>query len=172
MRPAGPAQADGLLGVHGVTRREVERWVAQAAEEIVAHLGDGLELVEVTFKPEGRRLVLRVTIDREGGVSLDHCEAVSHALSDRLDAHDPIPQQYHLEVSSPGLDRPLVRESDYERFAGRTVRLSTYAPIDGRRNWEGQLLGLSDGNVRLLVDRREVAIPYDGIARCRLVPQF
>lgn len=153
-------------------RQEVEEWVRASVEDILATRDDQLELVEVTFRREGRDWVLRVTLDHPEGVTLDHCQEVSERLSDLLDEVDPIPQRYHLEVSSPGLDRPLVREEDYSRFAGRTVKLSTFAPVDGRRNWVGKLLGLVDGHVHLLVDEREVAIPYEGIARCRLVPQI
>ena len=150
-------------------RREVEEWVRATVEDILAGQNE-LELVEVTFRSEGGRNILRVTLDRPGGVTLADCEWVSEALGRRLDEEDPIPSRYFLEVSSPGLDRPLVRAEDYQRFAGREVRLSTYAPINGRRNWQGELIGLTEGVVRLRVGGEEVAIPYEQVARCRLVP--
>lgn len=153
-------------------RQDVEAWAAEAVEQLLAGRDDQLELVEVTFRPEGRQWVLRVTLDRPGGVTLDHCQEVSQALSRLLDEHDPIRQRYSLEVSSPGLDRPLVKAADYARFAGREVKLSTYAPVEGRRNWQGTLVGLVDGEVKLLVGGEEISIPLEGVARCRLVPQF
>lgn len=156
----------------GMRRQDAVRWVAETVEDILQQRGDGLELVEVTFRTEGPRLILRVTLDGPDGITLEHCQQVSRALSARLDEEDPIPQRYYLEVSSPGLDRPLVKEKDYVRFAGREVRLSTYAPLDGRRNFQGKLVKLEDGHVHLVVDGKPVAIPFEGVARCRLVPQF
>lgn len=153
-------------------RQEVEAWVRNAVEGILARRTDGMELVDVTFRPEGGRRILRVTLDRPGGITLDDCEEISNALSALLDQEDPIPQSYYLEVSSPGVDRPLVREEDYRRFAGQQVKITTYAPIDGRKNWQGELIGLSDGQVRLRVDQQLVSIPYDKVAKARLVPQW
>src|SRR5690606_15676612 len=97
-----------------VKRQEVEAWVREAVEALLAQPADGIagdiELVDVTFRPEGGRRILRVTLDRPGGITLDDCQAVSNALSALLDEEDPIPYSYYLEVSSPGVDRPLVRE--------------------------------------------------------------
>lgn len=159
-----------------VKRQEVEAWVREAVEALLAQPADGIagdiELVDVTFRPEGGRRILRVTLDRPGGITLDDCQAVSNALSALLDEEDPIPYSYYLEVSSPGVDRPLVREEDYRRFAGQQVKVSTYAPIDGRKNWQGELIGLTDGQVRLMVDQQLVSIPYEMVARARLVPQW
>lgn len=107
----------------------------------------GLELVDVTFRREGGAWYLRVFLDRPGGLRLEDCEAVSGELSRFLDATDPIPQRYYLEVSSPGEERPLRRESDFVRFAGRPVRLRV-----GHRKLRGVLEGVAAGRVRV---RRE-----------------
>ncbi|MGH9749287.1 MAG: ribosome maturation factor RimP [Candidatus Polarisedimenticolia bacterium] len=130
----------------------------------------GMELVDVEIKrgPEG--MMVRVYIDRQGGVSVDDCATISRRLSAALDVEDPLPVRYTLEVSSPGLDRPLVRDPDFERFAGRRIRLVALAPIEGRRNFQGRLLGLRDGRVIVaLDDGPEVAIPRDQVAKARLV---
>jgi len=114
-------------------------------------------------------LILRLFIDKEGGITLDDCAHVSRQLSARLDAEDPIDGRYTLEVSSPGLDRPLSRERDFERFAGQRVRVTTESPIDGQRNFIGRLEGLVAGAVHLVLeDGREVRIPRNRISRACL----
>jgi ribosome maturation factor RimP len=129
----------------------------------------GMELVHLEFRREGAGLVLRIYIDKEGGVTLDDCARVSRLVSSQLDADDPIPNRYTLEVSSPGLDRPLVRDQDYSRFAGRLIRLTTAAPLQGQRRFSGRLIGLAEGSVRLaLEDGREMAIPREQVAMARL----
>lgn len=132
----------------------------------------GLELVDVSFVKEHGTYFLRVFIDKEGGVFLDDCERLSELLGARLDEIDPIPGSYNLEVSSPGLDRPLKKRSDFERFCGRAVRLKTYAPVEGRKNWTGVLLGLDGDDVRIDVDGREYALPLKMVARANLVPEY
>lgn len=129
----------------------------------------GMELVHLEMKREPGGLFLRLYIDKAGGVNLDDCSRISRQLSAQLDLEDPIPGRYTLEVSSPGLDRPLYGERDYERFAGRRVRVTTFSPVDGRRRFVGRLVGLVDGAVRLaLEDGREVGIPTENVAKARL----
>ncbi len=129
----------------------------------------GMELVHLEMKREPGGWFLRLFIDKEGGVTVDDCSRVSRQLSVQLDLEDPIPQRYTLEVSSPGLDRPLYSDRDYARFAGRRIRLSTFAPVEGRRHFVGRLVGLAEGVVRLaLEDEREIAIPRDKVAKARL----
>jgi ribosome maturation factor RimP len=129
----------------------------------------GMELVHLELKREPGGWFLRLFIDKEGGVTLDDCSHVSRQLSAQLDVEDPIEQRYTLEVSSPGLDRPLYTDRDYERFAGRQVRLSTFGPIDGRRHFVGRLIGIVGGSVRLALEgEREIAIPRDQVAKARL----
>src|SRR5437867_6872788 len=116
----------------------VTRRVWELAEPLV--LGAGLELIDVEYRPEGGRLVLRLLIDRpEGGVTLDDLARVSRELGDVLDAHDPVPGSYHLECSSPGVNRPLVREAHFRRALGQRIRVRTRAPIGDRRHFRGML---------------------------------
>lgn len=154
----------------GMSRQEIEALASELATNIAEPYG--LEVVDAEYVKEQGGFVLRVFIDKDGGVTLDDCQMVSEVLSDRLDEIDPIPGSYSLEVSSPGLDRPLKKPSDYERFAGRQVKLKTYAPIDGRKNWKGALIGLEGDAVRVEVDGEEFVVPLKMIARANLVPEF
>ena len=129
----------------------------------------GMELVHLEMKREPGGLLLRVYIDKEGGVTLEDCARVSRQLSVQLDVEDPIEGRYTLEVSSPGLDRPLHSDRDFERFAGRQIHLSTRVPLDGRRNFQGRLDGLVDGSVQMTLEGgHRVAIPRDQVAKARL----
>ena len=128
----------------------------------------GLELVEVEYRREGHGWVLRIYIDSEVGVSLDDCAAVSRAVGAYLDAEDLIEHEYHLEVSSPGAERPLTKEDDYRRFAGRKVRIKMRDPLEDRRVFTGILEGLEGESVILLVDNQPVKLDLAGIAKARL----
>jgi len=127
---------------------------------------------DVEFKKEGSDYVLRVIIDVEddtnGGVSIDQCESVSRALSDILDEKDPIPQAYRLEVSSPGIDRPLKRDKDFERFMGRCIDIGLYKPIDGSKTLTGTLTDYKDNIVTVDIDGKEIKIEKDKTAFIRL----
>lgn len=134
---------------------------------------EGLEVVDVTFTKEGGQFFLRVFIDKPGGVGTDDCERLSTRLSELLDEQDPIPQSYYLEVSSPGLDRPLKRDSDFERFKGQHVKVHMFAPIAGRRRLTGILLGLKEGNVQLDLGKEGiVSIPRKAISQARLAAEL
>jgi len=132
----------------------------------------GYEVVELEFHPQGGGGLLRVFIDREGGVTVDDCEKVSRQVSAVLDVEDPIPGAYTLEVSSPGLDRPLRKEQDFARFAGERARLELLVPRDGRRRYTGTLRGLEAGEVLVEVDGELHRLPLKDIAKTRLVPDF
>jgi len=133
--------------------------------------GRGIDLVDVEYVREGGQWYLRVYIDRPEGVSMDDCEWVNNELGRKLDELDPIPQSYVLEVSSSG-EKPLRRDADYERFRGRTVLVTTYAPVEGRKSFEGRLLGMADGKVRLDLDGRTVEVPREKISHARLVVEI
>ncbi|MFS8524196.1 MAG: ribosome maturation factor RimP, partial [Limnochordales bacterium] len=113
-----------------------------------------------------------VFIDKPGGVTLDDCQAMSRLLGDKLDEVDPIEDSYTLEVSSPGVERPLTKPRDFVRFAGHTVQVRTYGPVEGRRNFKGELLGLEGGAVVLRIDGEERRIPVDQVAKAHLVAEF
>ena len=131
----------------------------------------GYDLVAVEHFSYGGGQTLRIYIDKEGGVTIDDCERVSHQVSGILDVEEAIEGRYVLEVSSPGLDRPLSAARDFERFSGRQVKLRTYAPINGQRNFKGLLQGLDNGQVLIEVEGRRVSLPLDGIEKARLVPE-
>ena len=119
----------------------------------------------------GRRLLLQVMAERIDGapMGVEDCSAISQTVSALLDVDDPIAHAYVLEVSSPGIDRPLVRREDYERFAGFEAKLELRQPIEGRRRFRGRLLGLADERVRLDLGTDIVELPFHEIQRAKLV---
>lgn len=140
--------------------------VQAAIEPVVAELG--YELVDVEYVKEGGRWILRIYIDRAGGVGLDDCERVSRAIDPILDNGDWVDRRYYLEVSSPGLERPLKRPADYERFAGQHIYLKTFAPVSGRRVWRGRLEGRQGDMITIIVEGEDITIPLANIALARL----
>ncbi len=130
----------------------------------------GFELVHCEFQREPGGVALRLYIDKPGGVSLDDCVAISRQAGDLLDAGlDENIGPYNLEVSSPGADRPLSREVDFQRFAGHRVRVKVATAVEGRKNFSGLLKGIADGRVTLEVDGATVALALEEIVRARLV---
>lgn len=132
-------------------------------------ISEGMELVHIEYQYEPGGLVLRVYIDRSGGVTLDNCVLISRQLNDLLDIHLEGSEAYSLEVSSPGPDRPLSGIQDFQRFQGEVARIKTIEPIDGRKNFKGVLEGTFEGNVNIKVENRVFSIPCEGIKRARLV---
>lgn len=124
-----------------------EKKVLPLLEPIVEE--KGLELVDLEFVKEGANWYLRVYIDKEGGVTIDDCEAVSRLLEEKMDEADPIEQAYILEVSSPGIDRPLKKAADFERFRGEIIDVKLYQAKDGRKQFQGRLTGYTDGVITL-----------------------
>jgi ribosome maturation factor RimP len=129
----------------------------------------GYELVELELVGAGGNRTLRLYIDAPGGVGLDDCEAVSHAVEEVLDAEDPIAEAYSLEISSPGVERPLRKEADYQRFAGEQVKVKTFGPINGQKSFTGTLVGLEAGQVVIDAPEGRTAIPLDQVAKAHLV---
>lgn len=133
----------------------------------------GYELVGVEFHSHRDNALLRIYIDSEDGVGLHDCQRVSHQVSGVLNVEDPIAGRYTLEVSSPGLDRPLFEAEHFVRFAGSEVRLQLRELLDGRRKLVGRLSGMRDGNVVIVDgDGREWQVPLERIERARLVPEL
>jgi len=128
-----------------MAKKKIEEIVKELALPIVEK--NSFELVDVEFVKEGPNWYLRVYIDKDGGIGIDDCQIVSEELSDKLDEVDPIKQSYFLEVSSPGLDRPLKTERDFERNKGKKVELKLYKPIEGKKLFEGELIGLIDNKI-------------------------
>jgi ribosome maturation factor RimP len=136
---------------------------------------DGFELVDVEWTRAGPRWTLRVYIDKAGGIGIADCQDVSHLIEPILDVEDFIEPAYDLEVSSPGLDRPLRKPSDFDRFAGQRIKVKSYGPVEntapgspGRKHWTGVLSGFRDGAVELDVDGVVHRIPHDQIAKAHL----
>ncbi|MFM2129108.1 MAG: ribosome maturation factor RimP [Pseudomonadota bacterium] len=130
----------------------------------------GYELVRVSLSG-GSRPVLQIMAEREDGtvMTVDDCSDISHTVSLLLDADDPIAGAYALEVSSPGIDRPLTRPKDFERYAGFEVRMETRLPIDGRRRFRGRLRGFKDGIVALATDKGDAEVPFEDVIKAQLV---
>ena len=133
-------------------------------------VGLGFELVGVEF--DSHQHILRIYIDCEGGILVDDCSKVSHQLSGLLDVEDPIPGNYHLEVSSPGMDRPLFTLEHFERFEGSLARIQLLRPMDGRRRFKARLQGVQGDKVRILDGETLFEIPFEAIDRARIVPDF
>jgi ribosome maturation factor RimP len=134
---------------------------------------EGLEVVHWETTGPRNYFVLRIYIDKPGGITHADCEVVSNQVGTLLDVEDLIPHQYTLEVSSPGIERGLYKPADYERFAGNRVRLKTSESINGQRNFRGKLLGINQDAVSLEIDGvGRVEIPYDKIARANIEYEF
>ncbi len=147
--------------------RKVAATVSALAEPLCRD--EGLELVYVQFRRESSGRILRLYIDKTGGVSLDDCTRVSRQLSDILDVNLEDLGPYHLEVSSPGADRPLGKPEDFERFQGHKASIRTLQPINGRKNFKGRLNGITADGVCLACDQGEAVIPFAKISIARLV---
>jgi ribosome maturation factor RimP len=135
----------------------------------------GFELVDVEIKRQRGGHLVRLYVDKPGGIGLDELQSVSEEVSAILDVEDPIDSSYTLEVSSPGLDRPLTGAADFRRFLGRLAKLSSYELVDGRRHWTGRLAAVDEATLTLRLESeggREVAIPLDKIAHARLEVEF
>ena len=132
----------------------------------------GYEFVGLERSSNPKNPVLVVYIDTPDGIAVEDCERVSREVAALLDVEDPIPGQYRLEVSSPGLDRPLFTLKHFEQFTGEVAQISLYAPQDGRRKFKGEILGTDVGRVKIDQDGVEVTLPLDNIAKARLVPDY
>ncbi|HBO3782938.1 TPA: ribosome maturation factor RimP [Pseudomonas aeruginosa] len=126
----------------------------------------------VEFISQGRHSVLRVYIDRPEGILIDDCEAVSRQVSGILDVEDPISGEYTLEVSSPGMDRPLFTLEQFAKHAGEQVKIRLRSPYEGRRNYQGILRGVEEQDVVVLVDDHEYLLPIDSIDKANIIPRF
>lgn len=141
--------------------------VRAAAEPVLSSLG--LELVDVEFEGSGRARTVRLRVDRDGGVDLDALAEATGPVSDALDAAGAVTGPYNLELSSPGVERPLRRPSDFRRFVGTTVSVKTHDPVDGARRHRGVLVAADDDGIDVEVDGEARRFPYDGIASARTV---
>lgn len=152
--------------------------VTQVVEELVIPILTELkmELVDVEYVKEGKEWFLRVFIDSDGGVDIEDCGTVSERLSEKLDEIDPIPYNYFLEVSSPGAERPLKKDSDFQKAIGKQVYVKTYEPIEGEKVFEGELTSFDGTHVKIDIKiktrKKSIEIPYDKVASARLAVTF
>jgi len=131
---------------------------------------EGLELIDLEFRKEGRGWVLRIFMDKPGGVTLDDCSEISRELGDQIEVNELIPHSYTLEVSSPGLDRPLKKEKDFLRSIGKLIQLSTNVPFEGQTFFKGILLDYRTSDcLRLAETKKTWEIPVGSITKARLV---
>ena len=160
------------MAQRGFDKREsLRERIAQLAEQIAEPMGAEVVLVEV--KGAGARSIVRTYIDQPGGVGLDDCARFSARLSVLLDVEDWIPFSYTLEVSSPGLDRPLVKAADYRRFSGKRAKIRTRAALHGQRNFQGKLAGVLEEKILLEIEPGEkMALALKDIEKANLIVEF
>jgi ribosome maturation factor RimP len=151
---------------------KIEDAIWTMAEPLV--LENGMELIDVEYVKEGAEWYLRLFLDKEGdeGIDLDDCELISRKFSDILEEKDPITQAYQLEVSSPGIERPLKRTKDFQRFQGEKVQVKTFSEVEGKKQFIGILQETTEETVTLDVDGTSIAIPRKQIGKANLVWEF
>ncbi len=144
--------------------------IASRIEEIAQRvaLSEGIEVVEVEVKGGGRNQFVRISIDKPAGVTHADCELISQQVGTILDVEDVVPGHYTLEVSSPGVERKLLKPRDYERFLGKKARVTLRAPVENRRHWEGTLAGFAGGLIRLDAAGHEISIPFEQVEKANL----
>lgn len=152
-------------------RNEQNNKVVTRVYELIEPLciAEGFELVHVEYQRESGGRILRIYIDKPGGVTIDDCADISRQAGDILDVSIENDWSYNLEVSSPGFDRPLVRPQDFEKFKGFEAKIKIDKPLNGQRNFKGTLLGISDNDVHVSIDNKTVNIPFKEITKARLV---
>ncbi|MGL4911662.1 MAG: ribosome maturation factor RimP [Romboutsia sp.] len=153
----------------------MKKSIEATIEEMVAQITEpqSIEIVDVEYVKEAGEFYLRIFLDKENGISLSDCETVSRALSEVLDVKDPIVDNYFLEVSSPGLDRPLKKDKDFVKYQGRDVEIKLYKPMNGSKQFEGELVGLTeDNNIKVIIDGNEVEFNKKEVALVRLAIKF
>jgi len=144
--------------------------IREAAERVAR--SEGMEVVDVEWKV-GRDRFLRIYIDKPEGISHKDCETVSHQLSAILDVEELVPgPHYTLEISSPGLDRKLLKPADYERFVGRLAKITLNEPVEEKKFFDGRLAGYADGLVKLQLKDRVIELPFAAIRKANLVVEF
>ena len=152
-------------------RQSLETRITELAEQVAASMG--MEVVLVEIKGDGNRSIVRTFIDQPGGITLDDCERFSKRFSVSLDVEDWIPFSYVLEVSSPGVNRPLVKEADFQRFCGKNAKVRTRSHIAGQRNFKGKIVGVTEGRLELEVaPGKQVEIALTDIEKANLMAEL
>lgn len=148
--------------------------IVELVEEIITPCvqESGLELVDVEFVREGGSWYLRIYVDKPGGIDIEDCGRLSQKIDRLLDEKDLIPQSYHLEVSSPGIERPLKKISDYKRFTGELAVITTFVPFDGKKKITGRIMAARGDDIVIDSDGKELSIPFKQVASARLKVEF
>ena len=152
------------MGVRKVDNKKLVELITEMAEPIVKE--HGLELVDVEYIRE-KDWFLRIYINKPGGIDIDDCSVVSSKLTKVLDERDPIKEKYYLEVSSPGIDRPLKKDKDFQNNYGKMVDVQLFAPLDGKKEFVGVLSSHSDMLIRLIVEEKEIELERKAVASIR-----
>lgn len=151
--------------------QKIENYIFDLAQPIAEE--HDLELVDTEYQKEGQDWIVRIFVDKPEGVTLDDCQEISQEVSARLDIESPIEKSYILEVSSPGLDRPLKEKGDFEKHIGHLIDVSTYAPVRGEKSFTGELLEISNNKIKLKLENDDVIkISRDKIAKANLALEF
>ena len=154
-----------------MAKRKIEEIIAEIALPIAEK--NSFELVDVEFIKEGSHWYLRVYIDKPGGIVIEDCQTISEQLSEKIDSLDPIEQSYYLEVSSPGLERPLKKDKDFVKFKGEIVEVKLFQPIDGKKVFEGELIGLIDNKITVKPEKSmEIMFERDKVSTVKRVLKF
>ena len=144
--------------------------IEEIVESVTTSLG--YEVVKIDYVPQHKNSILRIYIDSENGIQIEDCEKVSRQISAVLEVEDPIAGHYTLEVSSPGIDRPLVKPEHFKRFCGERVKVSTHNMYLGRKRFTGQLTHVNDAGIVVEVDGEAYDLPFDDINNAKLCPQW
>lgn len=170
-KAGGAHDGDGKQKTAGGFDARMQKEIVSVAQSLAEPLcaSEGMELIHVECQREPGGRILRLYIDRPGGVNLEACAAISRQIGDLLDLKLNTEAAYILEVSSPGMNRPLSRLSDFEKFTGKTAGIRTVTPINGQKNFKGTISGVIDGSIRLQMETETVLIPHDEISKARLV---
>ena len=142
----------------------------ELVEPVVTALG--FQLWGIEYNAQGKHSLVRIYIDSPSGINVDHCAQVSRQVGSVFDVEDPIVGEYNLEVSSPGMDRPLFNLSQYPAYIGETIKVRLRTAFEGRRKFSGQLTGIEGDDVVITVDDHEYLLPFDLIEKANVVPQF
>jgi ribosome maturation factor RimP len=153
------------------SRLSLQTRITELAEHVAASMG--MEVILVEIKGDGNRSIVRTFIDQPSGITLDDCERFSKRFSVTLDVEDWIPFAYTLEVSSPGVNRPLVKEADFQRYCGKNAKVRTHLPLEGQSNFKGKIVSVTEGQITLeITSGKQVGIAIADIEKANLIAEL
>ena len=153
-----------------MSKKAIVKSVKNICEKIATDLN--YELVDLEYVKDSGNYYLRVYVDKPGGITLDDCQTMSMAVSEKLDENDPFPDAYYLEVSSPGLDRPLKTDKDLKRNIGKDIELKLYSALNDRKNYEGELLDYNNTEIIIISNEDRIQIPRELVSIIKLAIKF